>query len=206
MATEFIFEDVEIREEDITDNMIREECITYLLDRLSVSKYLRENITIAESERLAAWIKELDVDTALGLVFSEYAPGSEWDPAMQKGKLRKAAAAIGKGAKAVGGGIKKGAVAVGKGVKTGAVAVGKGAKTAGKFVGGKTVAGGKWAKANPVKAGVIVAGTIAAGLAGRALYKRLTDQCTKACKGSSDPNCVVKCRQAAKAKTQQATA
>jgi len=191
MVKEFVFEDVTITEQDITDEMIREECVAYLLSRIKESNYIRESVTVAESERLSSWIEKLDVDTAIGLLFSEAKKPWKYStkpPEWAKSKkLQLRQAAMSAWTKT------KGAAAAVKGAPGAA---------AGKVA--KTWKSGKAGKAAVIGGAALTA--VAGGLAARAIYKKLTDQCVKQCKGSADKDCVVKCRQAAKVKVAQATA
>jgi len=191
MGKGFIFEDVVLTEEDITDEMIRQECVAYLLSRIKESNYLRENITVAESERLTSWIEKLDADTAVAVVFSDAkepwkfsTKAPEWAKS-RKAQLRQAAKSAWQKTK-------------------GAAAAVKGAPGAAAGKVAKTWKSGKAGKAAVIGGAALTA--VAGGLAARAIYKKLTDQCVKQCKGSADKDCVVKCRQAAKAKVAQATA
>jgi len=194
MSKEFVFEDVTITEEDITDEMIRKECIAYLLGRINVSNYLRESITVAESERLGKWVQELDVDTATLLILGEQEPA-----AGRKGKLRKAAVAIGGAGKVAGKAVVGAGKVAGKAVVGAGKAAGKAVVGAGKAVGKGAAVAGKYAKAHPVKAAGIAAATIGAGLAARALWKKRFGQCAKQCAGAADKaDCFAKCKAAAK--------
>jgi hypothetical protein len=90
MKGQFNFTDVVITEEDITDEMIREECISYLVDAAKQSEILKESVTLAEHERFIDWIRELDTDSVVGLVF-----GEQQDVAAKKDFLRRAAVKVG---------------------------------------------------------------------------------------------------------------
>ena len=204
--------------------MIKEECVKYLLNRIQVSTYLRENITIAESERLTKWISELGLDEVLTLVSEEGETKEKILARLKRyavaapGASKEAGKAIGKGvatgAKAVGGAAK----VAGKGVATGAKAVGGATKVAAKNVshfvkdvGGAAKTAGKnvgsFAQAHPYKTAAIGASAIGAALAGRAVYKKYFSQCAKACKGSADKaDCMAKCKAAAKTKIAQVPA
>jgi len=188
---EFDFSGIEITEADITDKMVHEECIAYLQGRVEKSKYLRENITVAETEALHEWISKLSLDEALELIF-------EAKKKAGPGMIKKAASAVtgaAKGtAKAVSGAAKGTAKAVSgaaKATKTSVVAAGKDLRHPVKTW-KKTPTGAKYA----LGAGA----TIGAGLAARALYNKYIERCARACKGASDKqDCIAKCKVAAKA-------
>lgn len=203
MKLQFDFSDIVISEADITDDMIREECIFYLVDKASKSKYLKESITIAESERFTKWISLLPVDEAVALIFEEIpsdvkyaarkkliAQGIEKAKRIlqKKQELKKSGAKYANWLKAKEEGEKS-------------WLPGHKAKTYGKF-------GKMWFKAGKAKKAAIVAGGVAAaiglGLAGRALYKKYLEKCARQCKDASDKaDCIAKCKAAAKAAAQK---
>jgi hypothetical protein len=200
---EFDFSGIEITEADITDKMVHEECIAYLQGRVEKSKYLRENITVAETEALHEWISKLSLDEALELIF-------EAKKKAGPGMIKKAASAVtgaAKGtAKAVSGAAKGTAKAVSgaaKATKTSVVAAGKDLRHPVKTW-KKTPTGAKYAfrAGATIGAGYALGAgaTIGAGLAARALYKKYIERCARACKGASDKqDCIAKCKVAAKA-------
>ena len=177
---EFDFSGIEITEADITDKMVHEECIAYLQGRVEKSKYLRENITVAETEALHEWISKLSLDEALELIFE--AKKKKAGP----GKIKKADSAVTGAAK----GTAKAVSGAAKATKTSVVAAGKDLRHPVKTW-KKTPTGAKYA----LGAGA----TIGAGLAARALYNKYIERCARACKGASDKqDCIAKCKVAAK--------
>ena len=189
---EFDFSGIEITEADITDKMVHEECIAYLQGRVEKSKYLRENITVAETEALHEWISKLSLDEALELIF-------EAKKKAGPGMIKKAASAVTGAAK----GTAKAVSGAAKATKTSVVAAGKDLRHPVKTW-KKTPTGAKYAfrAGATIGAGYALGAgaTIGAGLAARALYNKYIERCARACKGASDKqDCIAKCKVAAKA-------